>query len=53
MMDDVAEHPPETREDVVAFAAYALAECPADLDTWLATQDAQDAISALLAELDR
>jgi len=53
MMDHMAEHPPETREEVVTLAAYALAACPADLDTWLATPDAQDAIAALLADLDR
>jgi hypothetical protein len=53
MMDHIAEHPPATREEVVAYAAYALAGCPDTLDSWLATAAAQDAISALLADLDR
>jgi hypothetical protein len=53
MMDHMAEHPgPESREDIVAYAAYALAGCPDGVATWLETPAAQVAISALLADLD-
>jgi hypothetical protein len=53
MMDHIAEHAPETREEVIAYAAYALAGCPDTVNRWLATTAAQDAIAALLADLDR
>jgi hypothetical protein len=53
MMDHIAGHPPETREQVIAYAAYALAGCPDAVDHWLATTAAQNAIAALLADLDR
>jgi hypothetical protein len=53
LMDHIAGHPPETREEIIAYAAYALAGCPDTMDHWLATEAARDAISALLADLDR
>ena len=52
MMDYLAQHPPRTREEVVAYAAYTLAGTPDILDHWLTTAAAQDAISALLADLN-
>lgn len=53
MMDHMTRHPPESREEVAAYAAYALAGSPDTIDHWLGTAAAQDAISALLANLDR
>jgi hypothetical protein len=48
ILHHMAEHPPESGDQVTAYA-YALAECPDDLATWLETPAAQDAISAVLA----
>ncbi len=52
MMDYLAQHPPQSREEVVAYAAYTLAGTPDILDHWLVAPAAQDAISALLADLN-
>jgi hypothetical protein len=48
ILHHMAEHPPESRDHVTAYA-YALAGCPDDLAIWLETPAAQDAISAVLA----
>jgi hypothetical protein len=52
MMDHLAQHPPQTREELVAYAAYTLADTPDSLDHWITTPAARDAISALLADLN-